>query len=169
MGYNIDRTPAPVAFSPEHPMSNPTNPAAPTYHAVSGGHLHVSWCAHRNQTQWSAGHRGKSINTHMVELDGMTLEAVVSRFGAICCSHCMPSAPATTKITQAQLEELNGTTARRAALAAKAAAKADAMNTPALVDITARFEAADAAGDYAAAAPLYAQMMKMRSDLGITA
>ena len=131
-----------------------------TYHAVAGGHLHAHWCGHRNQTQWAAGHVGKSKVSHMVELDGMNQNEVVAKYGASCCSHCMPAAPSGTKMTQAQIDDLNGTTARRAALAAKLDALANA-HTPELDALIVAFYTADDAGDYDTAAEFYPQMIKL--------
>ena len=146
-------------------QANNTAPA-PTYHAVVNGHLHTAHCGHRNPTQWASGHRGNSINTHMVELDGLTVAQVIEAHGAACCSHCMPTAPSGAKMTQAQIDDMNGTTARRAAIAARAAARDAALATPALVALTARFVAARDAGDDATAGPLYHQMIAMQRELG---
>ena len=135
-----------------------TTTPTPRYFAVAGGHLHQETCAHRSGA-WNrrTAQHGRSFNAHMKELDGMSREDVVAKYGAACCSHCMPSAPSGTKLTQAQIEDLDGTTARRAALLNEIETMQSAHSDELDAAIVA-FHTADEAGDHETAGPLWRAM-----------
>ncbi len=130
------------------------------YFAVAGGHLHQESCAHRSGA-WNrrTAQYGRSFNAHMKELDGMSPEDVVAKYGASCCSHCFRWHGATsgTKLTQTQIEDLDGTTARRAAMLNEIEAMQSAHSDELDAAIVA-FHTADEAGDHETAGPLWRSM-----------
>ena len=158
-------------------MTNPTeiSKAIPTFHAVAGGHIHHHNCGHRNQTNWIAGHVGTSQQCHLTELDGMKDAEIVALHGSYCCSHCFVDAPTGNKMTEKMVQDLDGTTLRRAALVAESLRQRALKQTPALVALWAQLDAAElVAGadvegsvEFEAGAKLFRAVMQMQKDLGV--
>ncbi len=130
------------------------------YYAVLGGHLHHEGCGHMRR-------RG-SRRVRLDNLDGMPSNEVVEQHGEYCCSHCFPHEGARKqKIDSNSMDKINGMSARRQALAAEHARKAEPRSDPLLVALTAAFELASDCGNHDIEVAIYHARAARERDLGL--